>query len=108
MTDNPWKCAGCGSVSVETERTCDCPTGCLYRHDGERTVSAWKTDQSGPPPSAKDYAAAVVEAKFTRLASTLRGPLYRRALTRDELSALLQTAYDAGVLAQQRFAERKS
>ena len=100
MTDNPWKCAGCGSVSVDQERTCECPTRCLYRSERERTVSAWKTDHSGPPPSAKDYAAAVVKAKFT-------GRRQRLSLLDWEVAALVKTAYDAGVLAQQRFAERK-
>lgn len=52
------------------------------------------------PPSAKGYAAAVVAAKF------LKGRL-RRALTPEDMADLISTAYDAGVLAQQRFAERK-
>lgn len=98
MTDNPWKCAGCGSVSIDRERTCECPTGCLYRREGERTVSVWKTDHSGPPPSAKDYAAQIVAAKFT-------GRRQRLSLLPHELASLIALAYDAGVLAQQRFTE---
>lgn len=53
------------------------------------------------PPSAKEYAAAVVRAKF------LNGRL-RRALTPDEMAAIVSTAYDAGVLAQQRLTELRS
>ena len=52
------------------------------------------------PPSAKDYAASVVAAKYV-------GRRQRLALLPHELAALVSTAYDAGVLAQQRFAERK-
>ncbi len=52
------------------------------------------------PPSAKDYAAAVVKAKFV-------GRRQRLSLLDWEVAALVKTAYDAGVLAQQRFAERK-
>jgi len=52
------------------------------------------------PPSAKDYAAAVVSAQFGRRRS-------RRCYEPADLRSLIATAYDAGVLAQQRFAERK-
>jgi len=51
------------------------------------------------PPSAKDYAAAVVVAMFS-------GGQDRRSLTRTQADSLIRTAYDAGVLAQQRFAEK--
>lgn len=53
------------------------------------------------PPSAKDYAAAVVMAIF---GTALRR---RRCMLPHEVASLVSTAYDAGVLAQQRFAERK-
>lgn len=53
-----------------------------------------------PPPSAKDYAAGIVAAKYV-------GRRQRLALLPHELAALVRTAYDAGVLAQQRFAGRK-
>ena len=47
-TAEPWKCAGCGAESVSCERTCACPTGCLYRREGGRTVSALKAEKIGP------------------------------------------------------------
>jgi hypothetical protein len=50
------------------------------------------------PPSAKTYAAQVVAAMFT-------GRRQRRAMLDWEVAALVATAYDSGVLAQQRFAE---
>lgn len=52
------------------------------------------------PPSAKEYAAQIVAAKFV-------GRRQRLSLLPHELGALIALAYDAGVLAQQRFAERK-
>lgn len=52
------------------------------------------------PPSAKAYAAQIVGGLYV-------GRRQRRALLSHELSSLLALAYDAGVLAQQRFAERK-
>jgi hypothetical protein len=50
------------------------------------------------PPSAKAYAAQIVAAKFV-------GRRQRLALLQHDVAALVATAYDAGVLAQQRFAE---
>jgi len=47
------------------------------------------------PPSAKAYAAQVVAAMF-------KGRRQRRAMLDWEVAALVSTAYDAGVLAQQR------
>jgi hypothetical protein len=35
----PWLCAGCGKPSVNRERTCECPTGCLYRLDPFETIT---------------------------------------------------------------------
>lgn len=54
------------------------------------------------PPSAAKYAADVVAALF---GTALRR---RRCMLPHEVAALVATAYDAGVLAQQRFAERKN
>ena len=48
QTPGPWKCAGCGAESVSCERTCDCPTECLYRRQGDRTASTWKAEKIGP------------------------------------------------------------
>jgi hypothetical protein len=50
------------------------------------------------PPSAKAYAAQIVRALYV-------GRRQRRAMLAHELEALVSTAYDAGVLAQQRFTE---
>lgn len=51
-------------------------------------------------PSAKDYAASVVRALYV-------GRRQRRAMLGHELASLIATAYDAGVLAQQRFGGAK-
>ena len=51
------------------------------------------------PPSAKAYAAQIVAAMF---GTALRR---RRCMLPHEVAALASTAYDAGVLAQQRFTE---
>ena len=29
-----WLCCGCGAASPNRVRSCDCPTGCLYRRAG--------------------------------------------------------------------------
>lgn len=55
------------------------------------------------PPSAKDYATAVVRALFGGAIPPKTVPPRRRALTAPEIASLVATAYDAGVLAQQRF-----
>lgn len=57
------------------------------------------------PPSAKDYAAGIVRALFEGRISPAGNPLGRRALTGPEFASLIALAYDAGVLAQQRFTE---
>lgn len=51
------------------------------------------------PPSANDYAAAVVATQFGRRRA-------RRCYEPADLRSLIALAYDAGVLAQQRFAEK--
>jgi hypothetical protein len=50
------------------------------------------------PPSAKFYSAALVKVLFA-------GRRQRRSMLPHEVAALVSTAYDAGVLAQQRFAD---
>jgi len=30
-TQNDWKCAGCGKITPDRVRACECPTACLYR-----------------------------------------------------------------------------
>lgn len=32
MTDEDWKCCGCGKVSPDRERTCECPTEVVFRN----------------------------------------------------------------------------
>ncbi len=59
------------------------------------------------PPSAKDYAAQMAAKLFVGRKGHGGAPINRRAFTQAEVAALVSTAYDAGVLAQQRFAERK-
>lgn len=52
------------------------------------------------PPSAKAHAAKIVEAMFGAPRK-----VRRRCLDASEVGALVAGAYDAGVLAQQRFTE---
>lgn len=42
MSDNPFKCAGCGIPYEGDERVCGCPTGVLYRNllDGTQEFSS--------------------------------------------------------------------
>lgn len=37
-----WKCAGCGIISPDQLRSCDCPTNVVYMPGEKR--SAWKRD----------------------------------------------------------------
>lgn len=55
------------------------------------------------PPSAKTYAAQMVKAMYAAPRK-----VRRRSLLAPEMESLIALAYDAGVLAQQRFAERKN
>ena len=40
-----WKCCGCGRVSPDRARSCECITGALYREEGGHLVHELKIDR---------------------------------------------------------------
>ncbi len=50
-----WRCSGCGMVSSDRVRRCDCITDCLYIYDGKKILRETKLKQGAAEMMPQPY-----------------------------------------------------
>lgn len=56
-----WKCSNCGRPHPDRVRSCDCPTGCLFRMEGKRMLHEVKIGGPSDPTSLATLWQAIVD-----------------------------------------------
>lgn len=93
--ENEWRCAGCGVLSPDRVRQCDCPTGVVCMGFGPTQKSAWKREPYFAPIDEKWLKSQIDKLR----AEASRGPvpgIAVFALTDPIMDRLAHSAGNAG------------
>ena len=86
--DHDWKCSGCGILSPDRKRACDCATSCVFSCVNGSQVSAWKYAEGTGEAHINEREQVAYERGKADGIKAAESRLSQRGLTEDELADL--------------------